>query len=178
MHVAILLTTLKPSGLNVVKQFVQAGKQIHGFDCVLAGDIPRGSGISSSAAVEGGLAFALNELFDAGYNRKELALLCQRAEHDFPNVKCGIMDQFSSIMGLENKVIKIDCRTLDYTYHDADFSDYSLILFDSNVKHSLMTSAYNERRQQCEEGIAIVKANFPEINEGGTPGPGTVNCPV
>jgi galactokinase len=73
------------------------------------------------------------------------------------------MDQFSSVMGQENKVIKIDCRTLDYEYHDANFSDYSLILFDSNVKHSLMTSAYNERRQQCEEGITIIKNNFPKI---------------
>jgi galactokinase len=62
-----------------------------------------------------------------------------------------IMDQFSSVMGLENKVIKIDCKTLEYEYHNADFNDYSLILFDSNVKHSLMTSAYNERREQCEE---------------------------
>jgi galactokinase len=66
-------------------------------------------------------------------------------------------------MGLENKVIKIDCKTLEYEYHNANFNDYSLILFDSNVKHSLMTSAYNERREQCEEGIAIVKENFPEI---------------
>jgi galactokinase len=74
------------------------------------------------------------------------------------------MDQFSSVMGQENKVIKIDCRTLEFEYHDANFSDYSLVLFDSNVKHSLMTSAYNQRRQQCEEGIAIIKDNFPEIS--------------
>jgi galactokinase len=74
-------------------------------------------------------------------------------------INCGIMDQFS-IWVLENKVIKIDCKTLEYEYHNADFNDYSLILFDSNVKHSLMTSAYNERRQQCEEGIAIVKVIF------------------
>jgi galactokinase len=67
-------------------------------------------------------------------------------------------------MGLENKVIKIDCMTLEFEYHDANFSDYSLVLFDSNVKHSLMTSAYNERRQQCEEGIAIIKKNFTTIN--------------
>jgi galactokinase len=87
----------------------------------------------------------------------------QSAEH-WVGINCGIMDQFSSVMGQENKVIKIDCRTLDYEYHDANFSDYSLILFDSNVKHSLMTSAYNERRHQCEEGIAIIKNNFPEIN--------------
>jgi galactokinase len=73
------------------------------------------------------------------------------------------MDQFSSVMGKEDKVIKIDCRTLEYEYHNANFSGYSLILFDSNVKHSLMTSAYNERRQQCEEGIATIIKNYPKI---------------
>jgi galactokinase len=72
----------------------------------------------------------------------DIALMGQSAL----GINCGIMDQFSSVMGLENKVIKIDCKTLEYEYHNADFNDYSLILFDSNVKHSLMTSAYNERR--------------------------------
>jgi galactokinase len=85
----------------------------------------------------------------------------QSAEH-WVGINCGIMDQFSSVMGLENKVIKIDCKTLEYEYHNADFNDYSLI-FDSNVKHSLMTSAYNEEEQCEEEGIAIVKNKFPEI---------------
>jgi galactokinase len=86
----------------------------------------------------------------------------QKAEH-WVGINCGIMDQFSSVMGQENKVVKIDCMTLEFEYHDANFSDYSVVLFDSNVKHSLMTSAYNERRQQCDEGIAIIKSNFPEI---------------
>jgi len=86
----------------------------------------------------------------------------QKAEH-WVGINCGIMDQFSSVMGQENKVIKIDCRTLEFEYHDANFSDYSLVLFDSNVKHSLMTSAYNQRRQQCEEGLSILKTHFPEI---------------
>ena len=93
----------------------------------------------------------------------DIALMGQKAEH-WTGVNCGIMDQFSSVMGLENKVMKIDCKTLEYEYHDANFSDYSLVLFDSNVKHSLMTSAYNERRQQCEEGIAIIKNYFPKIS--------------
>ena len=74
------------------------------------------------------------------------------------------MDQFSSIMGLENKVIKIDCRTLDYTYHDADFANYSLLLFDSNLQHSLFTSEYNNRRIECDEGLSIINDNYPEIN--------------
>jgi galactokinase len=86
----------------------------------------------------------------------------QSAEH-WVGINCGIMDQFSSVMGKANQVIKIDCRTLEYEYHNADFSDYSLVLFDSNVKHSLFSSAYNQRRQECEKGLAVLTANFPEV---------------
>lgn len=147
---------------GVINQLKINGFQLEGVNCVFSSNIPVGSGLSSSAALECGFLFGMNDLFNLNIKPIDIALLGQKAEH-WVGIKCGIMDQFSSVMGLENKVIKIDCRTLEYTYHEANFSDYSLILFDSNVKHSLMTSAYNERRQQCEEGIAIVKANFPEI---------------
>ncbi|GGA66398.1 galactokinase [Flavobacterium palustre] len=147
---------------GIINQLKINGFQFEGVNCVFSSNIPVGSGLSSSAALECGFLFGMNDLFNLNIKPIDIALLGQKAEH-WVGIKCGIMDQFSSVMGQENKVIKIDCRTLDYTYHDANFADYSLILFDSNVKHSLMTSAYNERRQQCEEGIAIVKANFPEI---------------
>jgi len=147
---------------GVINQLKINGFQLEGVNCVFSSNIPVGSGLSSSAALECGFLFGMNDLFNLNIKPIDIALLGQKAEH-WVGIKCGIMDQFSSVMGQEDKVIKIDCRTLEYTYHDANFSDYSLILFDSNVKHSLMTSAYNERRQQCEEGIAIVKANFPEI---------------
>lgn len=147
---------------GVINQLKINGFQFEGVNCVFSSNIPVGSGLSSSAALECGFLFGMNDLFNLNIKPIDIALLGQKAEH-WVGIKCGIMDQFSSVMGQENKVIKIDCRTLEYTYHDANFADYSLILFDSNVKHSLMTSAYNERRQQCEEGIAIVKANFPEI---------------
>lgn len=147
---------------GVINQLKINGFQFEGVNCVFSSNIPVGSGLSSSAALECGFLFGMNDLFNLNIKPIDIALLGQKAEH-WVGIKCGIMDQFSSVMGLEDKVIKIDCRTLEYTYHDANFSDYSLVLFDSNVKHSLMTSAYNERRQQCEEGIAIVKANFPEI---------------
>lgn len=147
---------------GVINQLKINGFQFEGVNCVFSSNIPVGSGLSSSAALECGFLFGMNQLFHLNIKPIDIALLGQKAEH-WVGIKCGIMDQFSSVMGLEDKVIKIDCRTLEYTYHDANFSDYSLVLFDSNVKHSLMTSAYNERRQQCEEGIAIVKANFPEI---------------
>lgn len=147
---------------GVLNQLKMNGYSVKGFNCVFSSNIPVGSGLSSSAALECGFLFGLNELFNLKIKPIDIALMGQKAEH-WVGINCGIMDQFSSVMGLENKVIKINCKTLEYEYHDANFSDYSLVLFDSNVKHSLMTSAYNERRQQCEEGIAIIKSNFPEI---------------
>lgn len=149
--------------LGVIKQLQDKGFSFEGFNCVFSSNIPVGSGLSSSAALECGTIFGIKELFDLKIKPIDIALMGQSAEH-WVGINCGIMDQFSSVMGQENKVIKIDCRTLEYEYHDANFSDYSLILFDSNVKHSLMTSAYNERRQQCEEGIAIIKKNYSKIN--------------
>lgn len=148
---------------GVLQQLKQNGFKFEGVNCVFSSNIPVGSGLSSSAALECGFLFGMNELFQLNIKPIDIALLGQKAEH-WVGIHCGIMDQFSSVMGKENKVVKIDCRTLEYTYHEANFNEYSLILFDSNVKHSLMTSAYNERRDQCEEGIAIVKQNFPEIN--------------
>jgi galactokinase len=147
---------------GVINQLKIKGFEFDGFNCVFSSNIPVGSGLSSSAALECGFLFGVNELFELKIKPVDIALMGQSAEH-WVGINCGIMDQFSSVMGQENKVIKIDCRTLEYEYHEANFSDYSLVLFDSNVKHSLMTSAYNERRQQCEEGIAIIKSNFPEI---------------
>jgi galactokinase len=147
---------------GVLNQLKSNGYVFEGFNCVFSSNIPVGSGLSSSAALECGFLFGINELFNLKIKPVDIALMGQSAEH-WVGINCGIMDQFSSVMGLENKVIKIDCRTLEFEYHDANFSDYSLVLFDSNVKHSLMTSAYNERREQCEEGIAIIKSNFPEI---------------
>jgi len=144
---------------GVIQQLKSGGFQFEGVNCVFSSDIPVGSGLSSSAALECGFLFGINELFNLNIKPIDIALLGQKAEH-WVGIHCGIMDQFSSVMGKKNQVVKIDCRTLEYTYHEANFSDYSLILFDSNVKHSLMTSAYNERREQCEEGIAIVQRQF------------------
>ena len=148
---------------GIIYQLKNNGFQFEGVNCVFSSNIPVGSGLSSSAALECGFLFGLNELFNLNIKPIDIALLGQKAEH-WVGINCGLMDQFSSVMGVENKVMKIDCRTLEFHYHDANFNDYALLLFDTNVKHSLMTSAYNERRQQCEEGIAIVQQNFPEIN--------------
>lgn len=147
--------------LSVVNQFIKAGKTIGGFDCVLGGDIPRGSGMSSSAAVEGGMAFALNEIFECGFDRKELALLNQRAEHDYPNVKCGIMDQFANMNGKKDSVILLDCRSIEHQYFPLVLDGYSLVLINTKVHHSLASSAYNKRRSQCEEGLMLMRADSP-----------------
>ena len=143
--------------LSVVNEFLLLNKNISGFDCVMLGDIPRGSGMSSSAAVEGGLAFALNDLFSCGLNRVELALLCQRAEHNYPGVKCGIMDQFANMLGKKDKVVLLDCKNITHTYFPLELDDYEIVLVNSNVHHSLASSAYNERRRQCEEGLLMLK---------------------
>jgi galactokinase len=148
---------------GVLLQLKLKGHKIGGFNCAFSSNIPIGSGLSSSAALECGFLFGINEMFNLGIKPIDKALMGQSAEH-WVGINCGIMDQFSSVMGLENKVIKIDCRTLDYTYHDADFVDYSLILFDSNVSHSLYTSEYNNRRIECDEGLSIINDNYPEIN--------------
>ena len=148
---------------GVLFQLKLKGHKIGGFNCAFSSNIPIGSGLSSSAALECGFLFGINEMFNLGIKPIDMALMGQSAEH-WVGINCGIMDQFSSVMGLENKVIKIDCRTLDYTYHDADFVDYSLILLDSNVSHSLYTSEYNNRRIECDEGLSIINDNYPEIN--------------
>ena len=148
---------------GVLFQLKLKGYKIGGFNCAFSSNIPIGSGLSSSAALECGFLFGINEMFNLGIKPIDMALMGQSAEH-WVGINCGIMDQFSSVMGLENKVIKIDCRTLDYTYHDADFVDYSLILLDSNVSHSLYTSEYNNRRIECDEGLSIINDNYPEIN--------------
>ena len=147
---------------GVLQQLQNKDLAVGNFNCVFSSTIPVGAGLSSSAALECGFLFGLNELFHLHIKPVDIALMGQSAEH-WVGINCGIMDQFSSVMGKANQVIKIDCRTLEYEYHTADFSEYSLVLFDSNVKHSLFSSAYNQRRQECEEGLDILKSHFPEV---------------
>ena len=147
--------------LGVVHEFLQAGIAVKGFDCVFGGDLPPGSGMSSSAALEGGLAFGLNELFNAGLERIGLAKLCQRAEHHFPGVQCGIMDQFANMMGKQGQVLLLDCRDLSYQYLPLQLEGYKIVLLNSKVHHALASGEYNQRRKQCEEGLMIMGASSP-----------------
>jgi len=144
--------------LSVVNEFKLLGVSLKGFNCVFEGDIPLGAGMSSSAALEGGLAFALNEMFSVGLSREDLALLCQRAEHNFPNVKCGIMDQFANMMGKKDQVILLDCKTLQHSYFPLVNEGNKIVLINSKVHHSLAAGEYNIRRQRCEQGLAILRS--------------------
>ena len=149
--------------LGVADQLVKRGYVIRGFNLVIDGDIPIGSGLSSSAAVECATAFALNALFDLNITKLDLALIAQKAEHEFAGVLCGIMDQFASVFGKKDQVIRLDCRSLEYEYVPLKLEGYQLLLLNTNVKHSLASSEYNTRRNQCERGVALVKKHHPEV---------------
>lgn len=149
--------------LGVLQQLKQKELPLKGFNIVFSSTIPMGAGLSSSAALECGFGFALNTIFDLGLTKEQIALIGQKSEHTFVGVNCGIMDQFASVFGKKDKVIKLDCDTLEYEYHNANFKKYSLLLLDSNVKHTHLTSGYNDRRKEVEQGLAILKEYFPGI---------------
>ena len=149
--------------LGVIHQLKENHRLSQGFTIVFSSTIPMGAGLSSSAALECGIGYAMNKLFDLGLTKEEIALIGQKSEHTFVGVNCGIMDQFASVFGKKNKVIKLDCNTLEHEYYNADFKKYSLLLLDSNVKHTHLTSGYNVRRQEVEEGLKIIKEHFPEV---------------
>lgn len=149
--------------MGVVHELQKIGGTIEGFDCDFGGDVPIGSGMSSSASLECSLAYALNELFELGFDKWQLIKASQMAEHNFVGIKCGIMDQFASMMGRKNQVMLLDCRSLEYDYFPLDLGDYQLLLLNTNVSHSLASSEYNNRRSECEKGVAIIKEVYPEI---------------
>ena len=155
------IDTWKNYVLSVVNEFLLLKMPVKGFDCVFGGNISGGAGLSSSAAVEGGLAFAINDIFNCGFSSKDLALLCQRAEHNFPGVNCGIMDQFANMMGKQNHVILLDCRTMEHKYYPLQLDGYEIVLINTKVHHSLAASEYNKRRQECEEGLIIIGFDSP-----------------
>ena len=149
--------------LGVAAQLQQRGVAVPGFDCVFGGTIPMGAGMSSSAALECGLAFGLNHLLRAGLATLELARLAQQAEHTYAGVQCGIMDQFASLFGRAGQVMRLDCRSLEYAYFPFDTAACRIVLCNSGVKHSLASTAYNTRRQECEQGVAALRRHHPEI---------------
>lgn len=149
--------------LGVVDQLLQRGMGTGGFDCVIGGYIPVGAGLSSSAAVTGGVVYGLSRIFDLGLERKEMARIGQQAENNFVGVQCGIMDHFTNIFGNKGQVIKLDCRSYEYEYYPFTGKDTRIVLFDTGVRRELAATGYNVRRSQCEEGVQLLKQFEPDI---------------
>ena len=140
---------------GVCRETIKRGFTVKGFDTVFAGNVPLGAGLSSSAALESCFAFALNDLFnDNKIEKFELALIGQSTEHNYCGVNCGIMDQFASVFGKKNCLMRLDCRSLEHEYFPFEAQGYKLVLVDSKVKHELVDSPYNKRRQSCERVAA------------------------
>lgn len=145
---------------GVIKQFLELGYQIDtGLDIYIYGNIP-GSGLSSSASFEVATAVMLKDLFNIDITKKRIALLCQKAEHNFCKTNCGVMDQFASIFGKASNAVYLDCATLDYHYVPIDLQGYKIVVTDSNVPHNLAASKYNERRAQCQRALFMLSTKL------------------
>ena len=142
--------------LGVVGEIQKKGLQVGNFNLVFGGDIPDGSGMSSSAALENSVVFGLNELFKLGLTKEEMIFISQKAEHNYVGVNCGIMDQYASMFGIKDHALLLDCRTTVATPFLIDFNDFELLLINTNVKHSLADSAYNNRRAVCENVASLL----------------------
>lgn len=161
--------------LGVIHQFQKGGYEISGVDCVFGGNIPIGAGMSSSAALENGFAHILNQSFNLKIDKQKLIRMAQLAEHEYAGVKCGIMDQFASMFGKEKHAMLLDCRSLDYEYFPVNLGEYTLLLIDTHVSHNLASSEYNKRRNECEEGLAILNKIDSSIQSLRDASPAIVN---
>lgn len=153
-----------PNYINgVIRELVDAGFQLSGLDLVVGGDIPAGAGLSSSAALECSVVFALNELFDLGLSRMDMVRIARAAENNFVGLQCGIMDMFASVFGKKDHAILLDCRSLKHEYIPLDFHQHAILLMDTRVKHSLASGEYNVRREQCEMGVKALRKVYPQV---------------
>ncbi len=149
--------------LGVINELLKITDRLQGFNCIIKSELPIGAGVSSSAAIECGLAYGLNEFFNLKLPKIMLVELSQRAEHTYVGTKCGIMDQFASVMSEDQKVILLDCQNQSYTLIDADFEPYKILLLNTNVAHSLASSEYNTRRNECEEVVTVVSSQYKKV---------------
>jgi galactokinase len=149
--------------LGVAAVLREKGFPLGGFNLVVGSDVPVGAGLSSSAALECATVFALNDLFGLRLEKKQMILIAQQAEHQFAGVLCGIMDQFASMYGKKDHVMKLDCRSMDFQYLPAQLGEYELVLLNSNVSHSLASSAYNQRRSECARAVALIQDQYPSV---------------
>ena len=149
---------------GVAREMMKLGIPVEGFDTAFAGDVPLGSGMSSSAALESCFAYALNDLFgDNKLDSMTLAKVGQATEHNYIGVNCGIMDQFASVHGKKGSLMRLDCRSGEFQYFPWNPKGYKLVLINSCVKHELAGSPYNDRRQSCENVVNAIKQTKPEV---------------
>ncbi|HXK72307.1 MAG TPA: galactokinase, partial [Clostridia bacterium] len=148
--------------LGVIEQLMKKGISVGGAEFIFNDLVPLGSGLSSSAAIEVVTAYAMTELYGHNIDKIEIALICQKAEHEYVGVKCGIMDQFASAMGKKGNAILLDTDTLEYEYIPVKLDKYSIVISNTNKKRSLGESKYNERRSECEKALADMQNKFPE----------------
>ena len=136
---------------GVCREVLKRGGKVEGFDTAFAGNVPLGAGLSSSAALESCFANAINDIFnDNSIDKFELARIGQSTEHNYCGVNCGIMDQFASVFGKKDHLMRLDCRSMEFEYFPFKPEGYKLVLVDSVVKHELADSPYNKRRASCE----------------------------
>ena len=150
--------------MGVIDAFQRRGLPVRGVDCVFAGNIPVGGGMSSSAALCCGFGFALNEVFQLGISRLEIAKIAQSSEHHFVGAMVGIMDQYASLFSKKGSVLLLDCKTLTHEHVPFHFPDHEILLIDTKVKHSIGSTAYNERREACELGVKILNKRNPAVH--------------
>lgn len=150
--------------MGVLDGFTARNLPLQGIDCMFSGNIPVGAGASSSAALCCGFAFAINEIFQFGLSRLDLARIAQRSEHDFIGAKVGIMDQYASLFGKKDAVMLLDCRNLSHEYLPFPAHEVEVLLIDTRVKHSLAASAYNDRRAACEFGVSRLQELYPGVH--------------
>ncbi|MEO0732649.1 MAG: galactokinase [Bacteroidota bacterium] len=148
---------------GITAEFEGMGYEVPGLEIVFGGDVPRGSGMSSSAALEGGMAFLLNTILDAQLSRPQLARLCKASSNGFIGIPSGIMDQFASLNGTAVGPLILDCHTLEFSTVSAELPGYTWMLVNSNVSHELTGSEYPERVQQCATALEVIQRRFPEI---------------
>ena len=154
------LDQIKPSSstwenyvLGVVNEFQKGGYRLSSFDLSITSTLPMGAGLSSSAALICSFAWSINLLFNLNLSRKDVALLCQRAEHNFVGIKSGIMDH----------VMLLDCRSLECEFIPMELKDYTVVLINTNVKHTLAKTAYNDRVNECRAGVKALHSSFSHI---------------
>jgi galactokinase len=149
---------------GVCREMAKKGKIVQGFDTVFAGDVPLGAGMSSSAALESCFGFALNDMYNLGFTRMEIALMGQATEHNYVGIKCGIMDQFASCHGKEGYLMRLDCRSLEFEYVPFNPKGYKVVLINTCVEHNLAAGGeYNKRRASCERVVAEIAKTHPEV---------------